>query len=85
MLNALHLSSMQLYDLQSAIASYHETSANISFNSREPDSWLERERRKRKRSLIWGFVIFFGVILLVTGGVIVWWLARHNWLQKVEP
>ncbi|GLI82138.1 hypothetical protein PoHVEF18_010539 [Penicillium ochrochloron] len=52
---------------------------------KEPDSWLERERRKRKRSLIWGFVILFGVILLVTGGVIVWWLAKHNWLQKVEP
>ncbi|KAJ5698106.1 hypothetical protein N7462_000111 [Penicillium macrosclerotiorum] len=52
---------------------------------KEPDSWLERERRKRKRSLIWGFVIFFFIILLVTGGVIVWWLAKHNWLQAVEP
>ncbi|KAF3384430.1 hypothetical protein F1880_001819 [Penicillium rolfsii] len=52
---------------------------------KESDSWLERERRKRKRSLIWGFVIFFGVILLVIGGVIVWWLAKHNWLQQVEP
>lgn len=62
-----------------------EIVANMSFTFREPDSWLERERRKRKRSLIWGFVIFFGVILLVTGGVIVWWLAKHNWLQKVEP
>lgn len=52
---------------------------------REPDSWLERERRKRKRSLIWGFIIFFTLVLLVTGGVVVWWLAEHNWMQRPEP
>lgn len=52
---------------------------------RVPDSWLEREQRKRKRSLIWGFVIFFTIILLVTGGIIVWWLAEHHWMQRPEP
>lgn len=72
-----------IYNLQSPLIM--KLPLTSLFNSREPDSWLERERRKRKRSLIWGFVIFFGVILLVTGGVIVWWLAKHNWLQKVEP
>ncbi|KAJ5225014.1 hypothetical protein N7468_006239 [Penicillium chermesinum] len=50
-----------------------------------PISWLEKERRKSKRSLIWGFVIFFCIVLLVTGGVIVWWLSKHNWLQSIEP
>ncbi|KAJ5273805.1 hypothetical protein N7478_008930 [Penicillium angulare] len=49
------------------------------------DTWLDRERRKSKKSLIWGFVIFFCIILLVTGGVIVWWLSKHNWLQSIEP
>lgn len=52
---------------------------------REPDSWLEREQRKRKRSLIWGFVIFFTIVLLVIGGVVVWWLSQHHWLQRPEP
>lgn len=52
---------------------------------RQPDSWLERERQKRKRSLICGFIIFFCIVLLVTGGVVVWWLAKHNWLQSPEP
>ncbi|KAJ6018228.1 hypothetical protein N7451_001607 [Penicillium sp. IBT 35674x] len=49
------------------------------------DSWLERERRKSKKSLIWGFIIFFCIVLLVTGGVIVWWLSKHHWLQSIEP
>lgn len=53
--------------------------------NREQNGWLERERRKRKRSLIWGFIIFFSVILVVTGGVIVWWLGKHDWLQTPEP
>ncbi|CAI7663352.1 hypothetical protein N7509_008004 [Penicillium cosmopolitanum] len=52
---------------------------------KQPDSWLERERQKRKRSLICGFIIFFCIILAVTGGVVVWWLAKHNWLQSPEP
>ncbi|KAJ5632080.1 hypothetical protein N7490_008419 [Penicillium lividum] len=49
------------------------------------DSWLERERRKSKKSLIWGFILFFCIILVVTGGVIVWWLSKHHWLQSIEP
>ncbi|KAJ5109455.1 hypothetical protein N7456_006130 [Penicillium angulare] len=53
--------------------------------TRPKDTWLERERRKSKKSLIWGFVIFFCIILAVTGGVIVWWLSKHNWLQSIEP
>ncbi|KAJ5895628.1 hypothetical protein N7495_007319 [Penicillium taxi] len=52
---------------------------------RKPQSWLERERRKSRRSLIWGFIIFFTIVLLVTGGGIVWWLSKHNWLQSIEP
>ncbi|KAJ5109659.1 hypothetical protein N7532_002304 [Penicillium argentinense] len=52
---------------------------------KQPDSWLERERQKRRRSLICGFIIFFCIVLLVTGGVIVWWLSKHNWLQSPEP
>ncbi|EPS31005.1 hypothetical protein POX_b02005 [Penicillium oxalicum] len=52
---------------------------------RKSDSWLDRERRKRKRTLIWGFVIFFGVLLVVIGAIIVWWLARHHWMQRIEP
>lgn len=53
--------------------------------ARAQDSWLERERRKSKKSLIWGFIIFFCIVLLVTGGVIVWWLSKHHWLQSIEP
>lgn len=51
---------------------------------REPDSWLERERQKRKRSLIWGFVILFMIALLVTAIVVIWWLSEHHWLQGPE-
>ncbi|KGO69810.1 hypothetical protein PITC_042730 [Penicillium italicum] len=47
----------------------------------EPSSWLDRERRKSKRSIIWGFVIFFGVVLVIIIGVVMWWLAKNNWLQ----
>ncbi|KAJ5580269.1 uncharacterized protein N7459_006254 [Penicillium hispanicum] len=54
-------------------------------SEKKPDSWLERERRKSKKSLIWGFVIFFFIVLLIVGAVVVWWLAKHNWLQSVEP
>ncbi|KAJ5621898.1 hypothetical protein N7528_005130 [Penicillium herquei] len=54
-------------------------------SEKSQDSWLERERRKSKKSLVWGFIIFFCVVLLVTGGVIVWWLSKHNWLQSIEP
>ncbi|KAJ6104061.1 hypothetical protein N7523_010381 [Penicillium sp. IBT 18751x] len=56
-----------------------------SMQKRQADNWLERERQKSKRSLIWGFVIFIFIILIVVGGVIVWWLAKHNWLQTPEP
>jgi hypothetical protein len=44
-------------------------------------SWLLREQRKRKRSIIYGFIIFFAVIFAVAASVIVWWLAKNNWLQ----
>ncbi|KAJ5484605.1 hypothetical protein PEX1_074350 [Penicillium expansum] len=47
----------------------------------EPASWLDRERRKSKRSIIWGFVIFFGVVLVIIISVVLWWLAKNNWLQ----
>ncbi|KAJ5981805.1 hypothetical protein N7499_009139 [Penicillium canescens] len=46
-----------------------------------PTSWLSRERRKRKRSIIYGFIIFFAVVFAVVASVIVWWLAKNNWLQ----
>ncbi|KAJ5558012.1 hypothetical protein N7535_009503 [Penicillium sp. DV-2018c] len=48
---------------------------------RERQSWLSRQRRKRKRSIIYGFIIFFGVVLLAVAGVVIWWLAKNNWLQ----
>ncbi|KAJ9491839.1 hypothetical protein VN97_g1384 [Penicillium thymicola] len=44
-------------------------------------SWLDRERRKSRRSIIWGFVIFFGVVLVIIIGVVLWWLSKNNWLQ----
>ncbi|EKV11614.1 amidase signature enzyme [Penicillium digitatum] len=44
-------------------------------------SWLDRERRKSKRSIIWGFVIFCGVVLIIIVCVVLWWLAKNNWLK----
>ncbi|KAJ5606780.1 hypothetical protein N7537_003399 [Penicillium hordei] len=47
----------------------------------EGASWLDRERRKSRRSIIWGFVIFFGVVLVIVVSVVLWWLSKNNWLQ----
>ncbi|KOS37668.1 hypothetical protein ACN38_g11536 [Penicillium nordicum] len=44
-------------------------------------SWLDRERRKSRQSIIWGFVIFFGVVLVIIISVVLWWLSKNNWLQ----
>ncbi|KAJ5782063.1 hypothetical protein N7457_003837 [Penicillium paradoxum] len=44
-------------------------------------SWLSQQHQKRKRSIIWGFVIFFALLILIIAGVVVWWLAKNNWLQ----
>jgi hypothetical protein len=44
-------------------------------------SWLARQRRKRKRSIIWGFVIFFSIVFAIIAGIVIWWLAKNNWLQ----
>ena len=52
---------------------------NRSLVSRQ--SWLYRERRKRRRSIICGFVIFFAVVFAVIAGLVIWWLAKNNWLQ----
>ncbi|KAJ5180893.1 hypothetical protein N7492_004103 [Penicillium capsulatum] len=58
---------------------------NTPQSEKESNSWLARERQKSRRSLIYGFVIAFCVILVVIGVVIVWWLSKHHWLQPVEP
>ncbi|KAJ5951669.1 uncharacterized protein N7479_010082 [Penicillium vulpinum] len=44
-------------------------------------SWLSRERRKSKRSIIWGCVIFLAVVLIIIVSVVLSWLAKNNWLQ----
>ncbi|OQE35123.1 hypothetical protein PENCOP_c014G03195 [Penicillium coprophilum] len=44
-------------------------------------SWLSSERRKSKRSLIWGCVIFLVVVLIIIVSVVLSWLAKNNWLQ----
>ncbi|KAJ5251118.1 hypothetical protein N7489_001528 [Penicillium chrysogenum] len=44
-------------------------------------SWLSQERRKSRRSIIWGIVIFFGVVLIIVISVVLWWLSKNNWLQ----
>lgn len=92
---AVHLDeeakSASTLDLESAKQKYEPVSSDLSYFNlrltydREPDSWLERERRKSKRSLIWGFIIFFTIVLFATGGVIIWWLSEHDWLQRPEP
>ncbi|CAI7596578.1 unnamed protein product [Penicillium glandicola] len=44
-------------------------------------SWLSREQRKSKRSIIWGCVIFLGLVLVIIVSVVLSWLAKNNWLQ----
>ncbi|CAG7940018.1 unnamed protein product [Penicillium salamii] len=55
--------------------------ADQQTKKQDTQSWLYRERRKRKRSIICGFVIFFAVVFAVIAGVVIWWLAKNNWLQ----
>ncbi|KAJ5325210.1 hypothetical protein MYU51_020965 [Penicillium brevicompactum] len=47
----------------------------------DKQSWLYRERRKRKRSIICGFIIFFAIVFAAIAGVVIWWLAKNHWLQ----
>ncbi|KAJ5876321.1 uncharacterized protein N7529_001905 [Penicillium soppii] len=49
--------------------------------AQDTQSWLARQRRKRKRSIIWGFVIFFSIVFAIIAGIVIWWLAKNNWLQ----
>ncbi|KAJ5121059.1 uncharacterized protein N7515_009020 [Penicillium bovifimosum] len=52
-------------------------------NTLKPDrtSWLSRQRQKSERSILYGFIIFFIVVFMVVAGVVIWWLAKNNWLR----
>ncbi|KAJ5807638.1 hypothetical protein N7447_011094 [Penicillium robsamsonii] len=67
----------------SAAVHMDEESKAVDQGTQKQDaaSWLSRERRKSKRSIIWGCVIFLIVVLIIIVSVVLSWLAKNNWLQ----
>ncbi|RAH77701.1 hypothetical protein BO86DRAFT_295325, partial [Aspergillus japonicus CBS 114.51] len=46
------------------------------------DNWIKGQERKRKRTILCGFLIFFLIALFVVGViVVVVWLNAHHWLR----
>ncbi|KAH2415334.1 hypothetical protein KXV81_005879 [Aspergillus fumigatus] len=48
----------------------------------QPDNWIQAQYRKKRRSIVCGFVIFLAIASLVAGIIVVLlWLHAHDWLQ----
>ncbi|KAL1964551.1 hypothetical protein VTN77DRAFT_6848 [Rasamsonia byssochlamydoides] len=47
------------------------------------ESWLARQKKKRRRSKIIGCLIAFA-FLIVAGGVafVIWWLNKNDWFRR---
>jgi hypothetical protein len=46
------------------------------------DNWIQAQYRKKRRSIICGFVIFLAITSLLAGIIVVlMWLNAHHWLQ----
>ncbi|GFF42741.1 conserved hypothetical protein [Aspergillus udagawae] len=46
------------------------------------DNWIQAQYRKKRRSIVCGFVIFLAITSLVAGIIVVFlWLHAHHWLQ----
>ncbi|EDP48117.1 conserved hypothetical protein [Aspergillus fumigatus A1163] len=46
------------------------------------DNWIQAQYRKKRRSIVCGFVIFLAIASLVAGIIVVLlWLHAHDWLQ----
>ncbi|PWY77068.1 hypothetical protein BO70DRAFT_397956 [Aspergillus heteromorphus CBS 117.55] len=47
------------------------------------NNWIKKQRQKRKRTLLYGFLIFLIIVLICAGIVVViLWLKSRNWLQE---
>ncbi|RAL11922.1 uncharacterized protein BO97DRAFT_369870 [Aspergillus homomorphus CBS 101889] len=48
------------------------------------DNWIKGQERKRRRTILCGFLIFFLTALFVVGVIVVIvWLNAHHWLREV--
>lgn len=51
-------------------------------NNEPRDNWIQAQYRKKRRSIVCGFVIFLAIASLVAGIIVVLlWLHAHDWLQ----
>ncbi|KAE8375546.1 hypothetical protein BDV26DRAFT_294934 [Aspergillus bertholletiae] len=47
------------------------------------DDWILKQRKKRRRWICCGFLIFAAFAIVVAGAVVtLWWLHSQNWLRK---
>ncbi|KAL3445999.1 hypothetical protein BJX65DRAFT_137753 [Aspergillus insuetus] len=45
--------------------------------------WLEKQQRKRRRSVLCGCAVFLVVMICVAAiAVVVWWFCAHKWLKS---
>ena len=46
------------------------------------DTWIQSQKKKRRRCFIYGFLSLLGILILDTRiRVVVWWLQKHDWLR----
>ncbi|CRG83511.1 hypothetical protein PISL3812_00862 [Talaromyces islandicus] len=60
-----------------------ELAKTVTEEPQTQDSWLVRQRKKTRRSKIWGFLIALVIVLIAAGAAVaIWYLSKKGWFRK---